>query len=325
MQQSKRRRKTRTTECGIARSRPAVDRRLSWAWVAALALCAAAATNAQETKPSEVSGSASISGIDELRTNLDGGGNMSWSGVLAQGELTRKFTPEFSAGFVLRYGYESWHFSTPSALGTAAPWGNINRPAIGLKFAYQAAPDVSVFAAPEIEWDYEQGASASMGQNYGAVVGAMKFFSPTLVLGLGAGAFRQINHTMVFPFLVVNWQIDDKWRLSNPFQAGPAGGAGLELVYALAPDWELAAGATYRQYRFRLSSDGPTPDGIGRNQGVPVFARLTRRLAPQGRLDFYAGAVAGGQLRVLDSSGATLESSRYKLAPLLGITAALNF
>ena len=160
---------------------------------------------------------------------------------------------------------------------------------------------------------------------HGAVIGAAKFFSPTLFLGLGAGVFRQIDKTAVFPFMIVNWQINDKWRLSNPFQASPTGGAGLELVYALDSDWDLAGGATYRTYRFRLRSDGPTPDGIGRNQGIPVFARLTRKLGTQGRLDFYAGAVADGQLRVLDSNGATVASSDYKLAPLFGITATLNF
>jgi hypothetical protein len=69
----------------------------------------------------------------------------------------------------------------------------------------------------------------------------------------------------------------------------------------------------------------PPEYGIGRNQGIPLFARLTRKLGPQGRLDFYAGAVAGGQLRVLNSNGATVASSDHKLAPLLGITAALNF
>lgn len=41
--------------------------------------------------------------------------------------------------------------------------------------------------------------------------------------------------------------------------------------------------------------------------------------------NFYAGAVAGGQLRVLDSNGATVASSDYRLAPLLGIAAPLNF
>jgi hypothetical protein len=292
----------------------------------ALSLCASPVMAVPDELKSDVlSGSAAISGIDQFNTKLDGGGNFHWSGIIAQGELKRQLTTELSAAISARYGYESWHFSTPSALGATAPWGNINRPGIGLNFGYQAAPDVALFVAPQIEWNYETGASAGNAQNYGAVLGATKFFSPTLVLGIGAGAFRQIDKTVVFPFVIVNWQIDDHWRLSNPFQASPAGGAGLELVYAIDPQWEIAGGGTYREYRFRLRDDGPTPRGIGRNQGIPVFARLTRKLGPRGRVDFYAGAVAGGQLRVLNANGSTASSSDYKLAPLLGLTAALDF
>jgi hypothetical protein len=85
---------------------------------------------------------------------------------------------------------------------------------------------------PQIEWDYESGASAGNAKNLGAVIGVTKVFSPTLVLGLGAGVFRQIDETKVFPFIIINWQIDDKWRLSNPLPAGPAGGG------------------TFREYRY---------------------------------------------------------------------------
>jgi hypothetical protein len=113
--------------------------------------------------------------------------------------------------------------------------------------------------------------------------------------------------------------------VSNPFQAGPAGGAGLELVRALGSQWELAAGASFRDYRFRLRDDGPAPGGIGRNEGVPVFARLTRQLGPRGHIDLYAGAVTAGKLRVLDAHGATLSSSSYHPAPLLAASATLNF
>ena len=83
-----------------------------------------------------------------------------------------------------------------------------------------AGVQVSVFVAPELEWSYESGASASDAKNFGAVLGATEFFSPTLVLGLGAGVFRQIDKTRAFPLLIVNWQIDANWRVSNPFQAG---------------------------------------------------------------------------------------------------------
>jgi hypothetical protein len=291
----------------------------------AIVLATTASAALAQSAPDQVSVSASLTGIGQLDAKLDQGGNFSWNGVVVQGTATRQFTPEFSAGIALRYGYESWHFDTPSALGAAAPWGNINRPSVGFKLTQKVGPQLGLFIAPEIEWSYESGASASDAKSYGAVFGATQFFSPTLVLGIGAGVFRQIDKTRAFPLLIVNWQIDDHWRVNNPFQAGPAGGAGLELVRTLGPQWELAAGASFRDYRFRLRGDGPVPNGIGRNEGAPVFARLTRQLGPQGHIDLYAGAVTAGKLRVLDATGATLSSSNYHPAPLLAASATLSF
>jgi len=300
------------------------QRRFDLAAAIVLATTASGAI-AQSAATDQVSLSASLTGIGQLDARLDQGGKFSWNGVLVQGSAARQFTPEFSAALSLRYGYESWHFDEPSALGTVAPWGHINRPAVGFRIAQQIAPQLGVFIAPELEWSYESGASASDAKTFGAVFGATQYFSPTLVLGVGAGVFRQIDKTRVFPLLIVNWQIDDQWRVSNPLQAGPAGGAGLELVRALGSQWELAAGASFRDYRFRLRDDGPAPGGIGRNEGVPVFARLTRQLGPRGHIDLYAGAVTAGKLRVLDANGATLSSSSYHPAPLLAASATLSF
>jgi len=300
------------------------QRRFDLAAAIVLATTASGAI-AQSAATNPVSLSASLTGIGQLDARLDQGGKFSWNGVLVQGSAARQFTPEFSAALSLRYGYESWHFDEPWALGTVAPWGQINRPAVGFRMAQQIAPQLGLFIAPELEWSYESGASASDAKTFGAVFGATQYFSPTLVLGVGAGVFRQIDKTRVFPLLIVNWQIDDHWRVSNPFQAGPAGGAGLELVRALGSQWELAAGASFRDYRFRLRDDGPAPGGIGRNEGVPVFARLTRQLGPRGHIDLYAGAVTAGKLRVLDANGATLSSSSYHPAPLLAASATLSF
>jgi hypothetical protein len=300
------------------------QRRFDLAAAIVLATTASGAI-AQSAATNPVALSASLTGIGQLDARLDQGGKFSWNGILVQGSAARQFTPEFSAALSLRYGYESWHFDEPSALGSIAPWGHVNRPAVGFRIAQQIAPQLGLFIAPELEWSYESGASASDAKTFGAVFGATQYFSPTLVLGIGAGVFRQIDKTRVFPLLIVNWQIDDQWRVSNPFQAGPAGGAGLELVRALGSQWELAAGASFRDYRFRLRDDGPAPGGIGRNEGVPVFARLTRQLGPRGHIDFYAGAVTAGKLRVLDANGATLASSSYHPAPLLAASATLNF
>lgn len=187
------------------------------------------------------------------------------------------------------------------------------------------AEDLSVFVAPQWGSTYETGASAANGQTYGAVGGVTRIFSPRLALGVGAGVFRQIDQTRIFPFVIVNWQISDRWRLANPFEAGPAGGPGLELVYDAGDGWELAGGVAYREYRFRLRESGPSAGGLGQNSGIPVFARASYGIGRSAKLDMYAGAVVGGELRMLSASGSTMAKSDYDVAPIFGLSATVSF
>ncbi|MCO5123533.1 MAG: hypothetical protein M9915_07295 [Rhizobacter sp.] len=289
--------------------------------------CAGAATlaSAQSQPPGQTTTTIGAVGISQLKADLDGGGKAGWNSLGVNLSVAHQFSPAFSASVRAGYAAEDWRFDTPTAFGASAPWGRINRPSLGFNFSYATSADVAWFVAPQFQWDYESDASAADGLSYGAVFGVTKVYSPTLVLGIGLGVFRQIDDTKYFPFLIVNWQIDDKLRVSNPLPAGPAGGAGLELVYALDQGWELAGGAAYRDYRFRLNADAAAPDGIGRNTGIPVFARLTRKFGPAARIDFYAGLVADGKLRLLDTNGETLRSADYGTAPLLGITGSYSF
>lgn len=288
-------------------------------------LSACTLVSAQAPAPGEVSTSVTLSGLTQLNTDIDKGGRFRWSGADVGISVTRQFTAEFSAGISARYQSENWRFDTPGAFGPVAPWGNVLRPSVGLNLGYNLAENWSLFVAPQVEWAYESGAGSGDALNYGAVVGVSKVFSPTLFAGFGLGAFRQIDRTQYFPFFIVNWQITDTLRLSNPLQAGPAGGAGLELAYAWSDDWEIAGGAAYRDYRFRLRSDAPTPDGLGRNSGTPVFARLTRKFGPAAQIDLYAGMVVGGRLQVLNAAGSTVQSSDYSASPLIALSATLGF
>ncbi len=280
---------------------------------------------AQRAAVGELSVSLSASAQSELDTDIDRGGRFSWTGAGAGATVSYQFTPALSIGLSANYRSERWSFEAPSTPAGVAPWQNLLRPSVGMQFGYELASDLSIFVAPQLEWSYESGASASQGQNYGAVFGVTKVFSPELVVGLGLGAFRQIDDNRYFPFVIVNWRIDEHWTLSNPAEAGPAGGAGLELVYAWNDDWELSGGAAYRDYRFRLRGDAATPNGLGRNSGVPVFARLTRKFGPVAQIDLYAGWVVGGRVQVLSPDGATLYSSDYAAAPLLAISGSISF
>ncbi len=288
-------------------------------------LCSATLAAAQTPPPTPTTITLNAAAIGQLDADLDGGGSARWNGFNASASVAHQIDPRLKASVTASYATEDWRFDSPNAFGPEAPWGRIQRPGIALNFSYATAADTIWFVAPQVQWAYESGASASDGVNYGAVFGVTKVFSPTLAVGFGLSVFRQIDETKYFPFLVVNWQIDDKLRLGNPLPAGPAGGAGLELAYAIAPQWELAGGASYRDYRFRLNDAAAAPGGLGRNSGIPVFARLTRSFGPAARIDVYAGLVANGKLRLLDANGETLRSTDYGTAPLLGITGSVDF
>ena len=294
---------------------------------AAFALCAfaASAIRAQELPPGANLSKASLSGLAQFDTDLDRGGNFHWAGVRAAGDILHQFTRQFAAGVSVSYQYDEWHFANPAAFGGTAPWKNVNQPHIGATFVYAPAEDWNIAFIPSVEWDYESGASTSDALEYGAVVSVAKIFSPKLMIGLGAGVFHQLYKTNVYPFPVVEWQIDDHWKLTNPFQAGPAGGAGLEIVYGFNDQWDMGLGGSYRSFIFRLSQSGPVGNGIGQNNFVPVFARASYHLDKHTQLDLYGAALTSGKLTVKNASGNDLTNDSYKTAPALGLTLQTRF
>ena len=296
------------------------------AWPVALAsIIASAPARAQGLPPGTTATSASLSALFLFDTDFDSGGSFSWGGVRAAGGMLRQFTPQIAAGLSISYEYQSWTFTDPVSFGGVAPWKNINRPRLAGTILYTPAQDWIIGFIPSVGWSYENGASMGDALEYGAVVTAAKVFSPGLTLGLGAAVFHQIYETKVFPFPVIKWQIDERWKLANPFEAGPAGGAGLELTYGLNDKWEIAAGASYRSYVFRLSQDGPVGNGIGQNNFVPVFFRVSYHDSKQTQLDFYVAALTGGKLTVKNASGNDLSNDSYKTAPALGLTLQTRF
>ena len=282
---------------------------------------------AQGLKLGDVSGAASITGINQFDTDLDNGGSVRWAGVQASANVTRQFTSEFAAGVSLRYDYQNWQWNknTAAIFGGRAPWSQLNAPLVGVNLSYAVAPGWRLGLSPSVEWSGESGAKAGDSLNYGALMTATRTFSPDLVLGFGFGVFRQIDENKVFPFVLVNWKITDRLRLGNPLQAGPAGGAGLELAYAFSDRWEVGGGGSYRSYRFRLKEDGPVSGGIGENRYIPLFARLSYSFDKATRADFYAAGFVNGRLSVTTSGGSEVYREDYESAPAIGVTLSHRF
>lgn len=262
-----------------------------------------------------------VNGINQFNTNLGSGGSFGWQDYNINLMGRYQWDNNSTVGINLREGYQQWSWNNLSGSNSKGLWTGIQSPGIGLSYFQKFDGGWNAGLIPTIDWIGENGVGTSGSATYGAIGSVSKQFSQDFTIGLGAGAFRQIDQTKVFPYLVIHWQINDKWRITNPLPAGPAGGAGLEVSYALTNQLQLAAGAAYRSYRFRLNSSNVTASGVGQNSFFPIFARLSYAMNRSSSADLYLGANTGGKLSVTDTNGNNAYSSNYQT----GLAAALSF
>jgi hypothetical protein len=283
-------------------------------------------SNAQTSGPPQNSGTkamVSVVGINQFNTSLNSGGNFNWSYASASLGLINNVSPATTLGVSLRYESQFWNWGSMQGYGLSdkKPWSTILTPSISFLYSHHLDSDWKLNLAPTIESTGEQGTKIGDSLTYGAIVNASKQLTPTLNLGLGTGVFRQIDTNRIFPFLVIDWKITDRWNLNNPFPGGPAGGAGLELTYAVSPQFRVSGGAAYRSYRFRLNSSSAYADGVGQNKFIPIFAKFSYAFDRTTLLDFYTIANVGGSISAINANGNTVLNTNYKTAPAI----ALNF
>ena len=293
--------------------------------LAAIGLVAAPVpSQAQAQSPGWVS-FASITPVYQGKADLDGGGDYSaWTSILRVGMLG-DLGGGRRAGVVFNYDYTDYDFSNPQAFGGSAPWGAVQRYGAAAPLSMALKDGWNLSLTPSVDWISEKGADTGESLTWGAIVSATRFFADGNRLGFGLGLFDRLDETSVFPLLIVDWKLSERWRLTNPLPAGPTGPAGLELDYRFDGGWNVGLGAAWRTTRFRLSDTGPVARGVGEERGVPVFLRATHNFNPSLTLNLYGGVITGGQLRVEDPSGRVVREVDFDPAPLLGATLSARF
>ena len=266
-----------------------------------------------------------VTPLYEGDADLEGGGEFGLSAVQLRLGTAGPVGAGFHAGVTLNYDYYDSSFSNPTVFGATAPWGNVYRYGVSVPLAWPLNNEWSIGLAPSVDWFRESGANSSDSLIWGAALSAVRRDRDGNRIGIGIAAFDAIEETKVFPVLVVDWRLGDRWRLINPLPAGPTGPAGLELDYQFDGGWSLGVGAAYRSLRFRLSDGGPVPSGVGEINGVPIFARATYDLARQVTLHIYAGAITGGELRVEDRNGNLLRKDDFETSPFVALTVTARF
>lgn len=269
--------------------------------------------------------SASITPLHLGKADIDGGGDHSVFSTIVRAGVVGSIGGPNLAGVTFNYDYSDYSFSNPAAFGGVAPWNVVRRYGVAAPLVFGVSDRWVLGFIPSVDWFRENGADEGESLTWGGVVSATRFFADGNRLGLGVGIFQRLEKTSVFPLLLVNWKLGDRWRLVNPLPAGPTGPAGLEIDYRLDGGWNLGLGAAWRTTRFRLSESGPVANGIGEERGFPVFLRATRSFGGGLAINLYAGVVTAGQLRVEDPNGNAVREVDVDPAPLVGVTLSARF
>ena len=193
----------------------------------------------------------SITPIYQGKADLNGGGDYSADHLLLRGGISGDLGNGKRAGVTLNYDYSDYSFSNPAAFGGHAPWGNVERYGVSVPLSMALNDGWSVGIAPSVDWFGERGADSGESLSWGSLFTASKRYANGNRLGFGFGAFDRLEKTSVFPMLLVDWKLAERWKLVNPLPAGPTGPAGLEIDYHLDSDWNVGFGAAWRSTRFR--------------------------------------------------------------------------
>ncbi len=258
-------------------------------------------------------------------TDFDsGGGTVEVDRAFASLDLSSAPNDDYS--WELGFAWEgSWYgFDDGGALASAAggtPWNDVQSMLIAPGATFKLDDHWHLNLQALVQFAGESDADAFDSAAYGGVAVATYAFSKELVLGGGVLAISRIEDTtLIVPQFIVNWQPCEEFRLSN--FAGPEafpGGAGLEAIWVLSGEYELALGGRYTYRRFRLSDDASTANGIGTDEGLPLWLRATMHAKCGARLDLVGGIQLGGVMELDDSHGHQLASVDVEPAPFLGV------
>jgi hypothetical protein len=276
-----------------------------------------------------------------------GGPPMGWTGsvdgfIASQGDADLQNGGSFSAqrayvraGGLYRYdsGHSAGVFVSAGTLnydfdvGGSRPWGDITDLRISVPLRFEASDQVSVFVVPSLRYDYESGVSASEGETFGAIAGVTWRVSDRLTIGPGLGVFTQLedDDLNVFPALLIDWKISDKWSFSTGRGLGATQGPGLSLSYEYSNALRFSVGARYEELRFRLDDQGLAPGGIGQDKSLPVALALDYNPSPFLSLSAFAGAELNGELQLETAGGAVVSSQEYDTAPIFGFAFRVLF
>lgn len=201
------------------------------------------------------------------------------------------------------------------------PFDDVYRLRLAPGFFYAVNQQWGVLGGGIVEFAGESDADIGDSTTYGGYVGARYAFSDGFAMTGGIQAKTRIEDNALFlPIIGFEWKVTPKVTLST---SGP--GVGLRLNTVLSDEWSFSLGASWEPRDYRLADDSPIPDGIARDERVPVIAGFVWKPAPTISLSAYGGAIVWQELSIDDSGGDQLIEDNTDPTGFVGFSASFRF
>ena len=240
--------------------------------------------------------------------------------------ITYAWNRRNSIGLSVGGGAASYAFADLTVIGDGAPWEDIEDTRISLVGRFGFGEKGAIIIVPSARYNGEDDSKTSDGRTWGLFAAAAWRLSEDLTIGPGIGVFSRLeNGTRVFPILVIDWNISERWNLSTGRGLASSQGPGLNLSYKLNEAWSLGVAARYENVEFRLDDKGTAPGGVGRDQSMPLVAMANWNPNKVFGLSVFAGIELNGELRLKNALDEVVGESDYDPAAVFGVTFELRF
>ncbi|PSL20028.1 hypothetical protein CLV88_10487 [Shimia abyssi] len=254
--------------------------------------------------------------VYQFEADLSGGGTFSANRQFLRAGALYRDLEGTSYGVLASYGQLDYDFAGP------APWGNVTDFRVSAPVRFTFGETGAVFVSPQVRWDYESGASASDSMTYGVFGGVSWKINPNLRIGPAMGVFSELgtNGVEIFPALLVDWDIADRWNLSTGAGLGASQGPGVSLTYEASDTVNVSLITRSEKVRFLLDNSGVAPGGVGEDSSVPVVMSVEFKPSRALTLSAFAGAEFDGRLQLENTAGSVVSSQSYDPAPIAGFS-----
>ncbi len=263
--------------------------------------------------------------IHQFNANIDEGGDFDVNRFSTSLAARTRLTEDVSLSLQFNYNFDDYDFGG-TALGVNNPWSDIHTIAFGAILSASLSNEFDVFGGPVFQFSRESGADWGDSIIAGGILGGSYHFNDQLTIGGGIGVVSQIEDSaLVFPIIIIDWQLTDQLRLSSRGTAGSGGQAGpaftgVELIWEPGGGLDFAIGAARNYARFRLENDN-----VGQDESIPFWVRAGYQASPEVRFDALVGVTAFGELKLDDAGGSRLAKEDYDSSPFIGIFGSVRF